>query len=165
MKTRLNSHLLLIPLALGILSSCTSTPTMAPVQPVSTEAPMDTAVATEVLPTATLESATAAVTAAASATPTEEVTRTAQVSPTQDTITATATANQNCRKYPSNTSAILGYFKKGQQTEVLGKDASGEWYLIPNLTYPDREDCWVFNGNVELSAGTDALPVLSATRN
>ena len=73
--------------------------------------------------------------------------------------------NLNCRRFPSNTSAVIGYFKKNKQTELLGKDVSGEWYLIANLTYPDRDNCWVFNGEVELSVDPSVVPVVSAARN
>jgi uncharacterized protein YgiM (DUF1202 family) len=138
----------------ALMSSCASAPK-----------PTASPTAAEVIPATVTSQPTKAPTALPSATAAPASTSTPEASPTvaaQPLIKATG--NLNCRSYPSNSTNVIGYLKKNQQTEVLGRDASGEWYLIANLTYPDRDNCWIFNSGVELSVDPSEIPPVSATR-
>lgn len=154
MNKSFGTTLVLLLCVITFLSACAPAPqptaAVPAVQPtVEATVPEPTAQPTSLPPTATIPA------------PTD----TPEPSPTDvQAATVKAIGNLNCRMYPSNSTNVIGYLKKNQQTEVLGKDASGEWYLIANLTYPDRENCWIFNSELELSVDPSEIPVVSAAR-
>lgn len=146
--------LICILFSLTVLSACAAAPQPA-VSPTAAEVNPATATSAPTKEPTALSTATTA--------PTETAAPTAIPTATEKPLIK-ATGNLNCRAYPSNSTNVIGYLKKHQQTEVLGRDASGEWFLIANLTYPDRDNCWIFNSGLELSVDPSEIPFVSATR-
>lgn len=71
-------------------------------------------------------------------------------------------SDTNCRKFPSNQSQIIGYFLEGRQSEIVGVDASGTWYLIPNQSKSPKPPCWVWSGSTEVIGDSKLIPFVSA---
>jgi hypothetical protein len=74
-----------------------------------------------------------------------------------------ATANLNCRKFPLNTARILGHAQKGFEYDVLGKDISETWFLIPNPQKPEDSVCWIWAEDTMLLTESVEIPIISAT--
>lgn len=67
--------------------------------------------------------------------------------------------NTNCHIRPGKDPNIVGYFLKGMESEVFGKDPTGDWVLIPN---PNRvgEFCWVWTGSTQIIGEMDTVLVI-----
>ena len=67
--------------------------------------------------------------------------------------------NTNCHIRPGKDPNIVGYFLKGMESEIFGKDSTGDWVLIPN---PNRagEFCWVWTGYVQIFGVMDTVLVI-----
>ncbi len=70
-------------------------------------------------------------------------------------------ADTNCRRYPARTAKELGYLKAGSTVNALGKNSTGDWFLIHNPTTPDKMQCWVWSGSVELLGDINSILVIA----
>jgi hypothetical protein len=71
--------------------------------------------------------------------------------------TISASVNTNCRKGPSQDYEVLGYLLKNQTSTVVGKDESGNWWVIENPDKPG-EKCWVWSETTTVTGDTSAIP-------
>lgn len=67
--------------------------------------------------------------------------------------------NTNCHIRPGKDPNIVGYFLKGMELEVFGKDPTGEWVMIPNPNR-DGEFCWVWTGSTHITGSLDSVLVI-----
>lgn len=137
------------PTAVPPTEAPTEEPTLAP-----TEAPTEA-------PTA--EPTVAAVVEVAPAV--TEATATPETVAVSGKAQVTAKADLNCRKYPMRNSNSLGYLKAGVPTNVLGKNVTEDWFLIPNPTNPGQMRCWVWTGGLDLNGDLATIEVFDSSVN
>ncbi|MDW8328145.1 MAG: SH3 domain-containing protein [Anaerolineales bacterium] len=140
---------------ISLLNQSTPPPPTQPIAQVPTTAPT----VPIVIPTAT---------APPPATPTEEAAPpTAAPTDTQaaPATTAAPTAPVLTIKFPANVRSgpganylVIGSLSVGTTAEVVGRDASGTWYVINYL----GEQGWVSNQAAQYSGDINALPVIAA---
>lgn len=70
--------------------------------------------------------------------------------------TISASVNTNCREGPGQDYEIEGYLLKNQSSTVVGKDKSGNWWVIENPDKPG-EECWVWAETTTVTGDTSAI--------
>ncbi len=88
----------------------------------------------------------------------------------EPTLTATAApalvipAATICRKTPSQYGLFAHGISSNADLELLGRDATGEWYLVINPGSTGGKTCWIAAINVELVGDPGAVPFASAVQ-
>jgi len=72
-----------------------------------------------------------------------------------------ASVDTNCRVGPGPEYEKVGYLGKGQQAAALGKEPSGNWWLIANPQNP-AQTCWVWTSTTTLSGDPASVPLNQA---
>jgi hypothetical protein len=92
---------------------------------------------------------------------TASVTPAAAASPTQGTPLAHASLNTNCRSGPGLVYPIVGYLVVGEPAEVVGRYPGDAWWVIQHPTRPDRT-CWVWSQTTMVTGDIAGLPLVQA---
>lgn len=81
-------------------------------------------------------------------------------SPTPGTLLVSVSVPTNCRSGPGKVYDYAGALLVGETTEVVGREASGEYWYVRN---PDQAGsfCWVWGKYATLSGDPGPLPVLT----
>jgi hypothetical protein len=99
-----------------------------------------------------------------SATWTLESTQTPQPSLTYTSTTAavtvTVTVDTNCRTGPGQVYDNVGGLMKGETAVVVGKDASGKYWIIQNPDVPGGT-CWIWGTYAKVTGDISTLPVIA----
>ncbi|MCQ3938350.1 MAG: hypothetical protein DPW18_15075 [Chloroflexi bacterium] len=79
---------------------------------------------------------------------------------TPETVLISVSRPTNCRVGPGKAYDIAGTLLVGEEAEVLGRDATGEYWYIPNPD-PGVEFCWVWGEYATLTGMTAFVPVFT----
>ncbi len=138
-------------MVLAVLTGCT-TPTSVAVLPT-----VAVIVATMTPPAATNTATAEPATATAPPSPTNTAT-TAPATPTSQSGSLTALQNANLRGGPDTTYEIVGSLNAGDQADVVGRDASGNWLVVQ----AGGKQGWIARALVAFSGDVNALSVVAA---
>jgi hypothetical protein len=131
----------------------------AAAQTVQANALQSTLIAQSVLLTAQAGSAAQAPAQPQPAQP--QATEPPQSAPEVELPTITANVDTNCRSGPGADYPKEGYLGVGEQSNVYGKEATGNWWYIENPHKPGAY-CWVWAETTQVSGDTSALPLIDA---
>jgi hypothetical protein len=73
-------------------------------------------------------------------------------------VTISVSMDTNCRSGPGTVYDYLGGLMVGETTEVLGRDSSGQFWVVRNPDIPGGI-CWLWNKYATLTGDTSKLPV------
>ncbi len=97
--------------------------------------------------------------------PTEKPTPTIEPSPTPKPIPSlNIPAATICRKMPSEYGIFAHGISKDAQLDLLGKDATENWFLVVNPGSSGGKTCWIASRNVELIGDLEDVPYSSAVQ-
>lgn len=97
--------------------------------------------------------------------PTETPTPTLEPSPTPKPIPSLKIpAATICRKMPSEYGLFAHGISKDAQLDLLGKDATENWFLVVNPGSSGGITCWIASRNVELIGDLADIPYTSAVQ-
>lgn len=89
--------------------------------------------------------------------PTITLTPTETLTPTLDKPIVSVSVDTNCRTGPGKQYDLIGALLLGEQADVVGIYAGGEYWIIKN---PDRSgECWLWGYYASVTGPTDGLPV------
>lgn len=140
--------ILLTGLAYGLNRFPPDAPPPPPLPPTAASPPADTPIAAVVVIPATEVAA-----------PAEEVEE-PTITPAAQPPMAEAVLDANCRMGPSDVYGVAGSFMNGEIAFIHGRNYTTTWWWIE---FPEEgEHCWVWDGSVQLSGDTTAVPVIPA---
>jgi len=92
--------------------------------------------------------------------PTISLTPTITITPTPAVPMVSVSVDTNCRVGPGKIYKLVGALLVGEQTEVVARDPSGQYWYVRN---PDRpgEFCWLWGQYATTSGNTGSLPVFT----
>jgi len=99
-------------------------------------------------------------TLAAAITATPSLTFTPQFTDTPSTPMLTVSVDTNCRTGPGTAYDILGVLPAGQPAEIVGRNTSGDTWVIKFPSYPSMT-CWVWGYYATVTGNTSAVPVIA----
>lgn len=89
--------------------------------------------------------------------PTITLTPTETLTPTLDKPIVSVSVDTNCRTGPGKQYDLIGALLVGEQADVVGIYAGGEYWIIKN---PDRSgECWLWGYYASVNGPTNGLPV------
>jgi hypothetical protein len=91
-------------------------------------------------------------------TPTQTLTPTPTLTLTPSVPMVSVSRNINCRSGPGESYAILGILNVGETAEVLGRNASGDTWIIKLPSNP-AITCWLWGAYASVTGSTAALPI------
>ena len=108
-------------------------------------------------PAATQPPAAPADTSVPTETPVPTATPTITPTSTPDKTTVTVSENTNCRSGPAISYDLVGFLTVGVETEVIGWDGRGDYYIIKA---PDNgRECWLWGNYATVVGDTSRLKV------
>jgi len=119
---------------------------------------VDTAVAMTLAAQASPTSGTTA-TLAPQATATPALTATSTLTPTPSVPMVSVSLATNCRSGPGTVYDLLGQLPVGQAAIVLGRDGTGQYWIINNPSNPGST-CWLWGQYATVSGNISTLPVI-----
>ncbi len=91
--------------------------------------------------------------------PTVTLTQTQTLQPTESKPVVSVSVDTNCRTGPGKIYDWIGALLVGEQTEVLGLSAAGDYWVVKN---PDQAgECWLWANYASVTGSTSGLPVLT----
>jgi hypothetical protein len=91
-------------------------------------------------------------------TPEPTASPTVTLTPTPEGAFASLTENTNCRTGPLAIYDLIATVLTGQQVEIVGKSAAGDYWYV---TTPNGRDCWLWGRYAQVSGDTSQIPVLT----
>ena len=89
--------------------------------------------------------------------PTTTLTATITLTPTSEKTMVSVSVDTNCRSGPGTIYDYIGALFVGEQAEVVGQSADGQYWIIKN---PDRDgECWLWDQYAEVVGQTAELTV------